>query len=67
MNIVKLENRKLKLNEDLLWESDWNGDEVGYDEVSVVGLYREKDKERYFYIDMETMEILEVWENYENE
>jgi len=52
---------KLELNKDLHWESDWNGYEVGYPEVPVVGLYRLKDKEVYFYINMETLEILNAW------
>lgn len=42
------------------WSSDWNGDEVGYDHVDVVGLYLLNDTDFGFYINMETMEILEV-------
>lgn len=48
------------LFEDLIWSSDWNGDEVGYDELNVVGLYILKDTDFGFYIDMDTMRILEV-------
>lgn len=49
----------------LMWSSDWNGDEVGYDDRNVIGLYvweNEFSGEQVnFYIDMETMEILEFW------
>jgi hypothetical protein len=45
----------------LRWESDWNGHEVGHDDVLVVGLYRLADTNTYFYIDMETNEIVEYW------
>lgn len=67
MSVVIFGEQELKLNEDLLWESDWNGDEVGYDDIPVVGLYRFKhvEGERYCYIDMENTKILEVWGNYE--
>lgn len=44
----------------LAWSSDWNGDEVGYDEVNVVGLYLIKDTDYGVYINMETMEILDI-------
>lgn len=50
--------------EGLVWQSDWNGDEVGFDEVDVVGLYSmEKDTgEIYnFYIDMNELRILDFW------
>ena len=42
------------------WESDWNGYEVGYDDVLVVGLYM-LDDETYAYIDVENNIILEKW------
>lgn len=49
----------------LAWWSDWNGDEVGYPESEIVGLY---SQERYdgvysFYIDMETNKVLEFWKD----
>lgn len=53
---------ELEFNKDLLWESDWNGDEVGFPDVNVVGLYRLKDTQVYFYVDIEDMKILEAWE-----
>lgn len=43
----------------LHWQSDWNGDEVGYPYVNIVGLYSQD--EHYYYIDMETLQILESW------
>lgn len=44
---------------DLHWQSDWNGDEVGYPDRNVIGYYT-KDNIN-FYIDTENNEILEVW------
>ena len=49
----------------LAWSSDWNGDEVGYPEAEVVGLY---SQERYdgvysFYIDVETNKVLDFWKD----
>lgn len=48
---------------DLVWSSDWNGDEVGYPESGVVGLYsQEREDGSYsFYIDMETGRVLDFW------
>ena len=43
------------------WSSDWNGEDVGYDNVSVVGLYSDPNNEDVmYYIDMDTNKILEV-------
>ena len=39
------------------WQSDWNGDEVGYDDFDVVGLYSYAGHD--YYIDMETNMVLE--------
>ena len=52
----------MELN-NLVWSSDWNGDEVGYPELGVVGLYsQEREDGSYsFYIDMETNKVLEFW------
>lgn len=50
--------------ENLIWQSDWNGYEVGYDDIDVVGLYAQEQENEdifYFYIDMEKMRILEFW------
>lgn len=41
------------------WHADWNGDEVGYDNVSVIGLYSIGDM--YMYIDIENDSIVEAW------
>lgn len=50
---------------DLVWSSDWNGYEVGYPEVEVVGLYLlERDDGCYnFYLDMETYKVLDFWKD----
>ena len=49
----------------LTWSSDWNGDEVGYPESTVVGLYsQERDDGIYsFYIDFETCKVLDFWKD----
>lgn len=44
-----------------VWSSNWNGYEVGYDDILTVGLYRLKGTQIYFYINMETDNILEYW------
>lgn len=51
----------LEYDKDLLWESNWDGHEVGFDDVAIVGLYRLKDSNVYFNIDMSTNTILEAW------
>ena len=50
---------------DLIWSSDWNGDEVGFPESEVVGLYsQERDDGTYsFYIDFEKCKILDFWKD----
>lgn len=56
----------------LRWSSDWNGYEVGYDDIDVVGLYSftldsdwidsdYSDKEVNMYINTENGEVLETW------
>lgn len=56
----------------LIWSSDWNGYEVGYDGIDVVGLYSftldsdwidndYSDKEVNMYINTENGEVLETW------
>ncbi len=52
--------------EDLLWSSDWSGDEVGFEESNIVGLYSVKDSDIDLYIDMETMKILQIFCNNEH-
>lgn len=49
----------------LAWLSDWDGYEVGYDNVNVVGLYKVKDSDVYLYINMENNTVLERWEDAE--
>ena len=61
-NLYKYDSRIIFENinyNDLHWQSDWNGDEVGYPERNVIGYYT-KDNIN-FYIDMENNEVLEVW------
>ena len=53
---------------DLAWSSGWNGDEVGYPESDVVGLYSQErdDGCYYFYIDMDTNMVLDFWKEEED-
>lgn len=56
--------------ENLVWQSDYNGDEVGYEDVGVVGFYMEErwGEERYYYlIDMEKRVLLKFWAENEGE
>ena len=43
------------------WSSDWNGDEVGFDDVDVVGLYSVPDSTISYYVDTETGYVLDAW------
>jgi hypothetical protein len=53
----------MEFNQEFLWSSDWMGDEVGFPESEVVGLYSSRENpNQYFYIDMESLDILEEWE-----
>lgn len=65
-----LESNLDKIKEDLLkdavWSSDWNGYEVGYDDVPVVGYYT-TNEDLGIYINTETGEILEVFDETEDE
>lgn len=42
-----------------IWQSDFNGYEVGYDDVEVVGFYNYHDL--VFLVDVEKEEILEIY------
>ena len=43
------------------WWSDWNGDEVGFDNVNVVGLYFIPDSPISYYVDTENGYVLDAW------
>ena len=49
----------------LHWYSDFNGDEVGYPYSNVVGYYMYYDLN--MYIDMGTLNVLELWFDEEEE
>lgn len=49
----------------LHWYSDFNGEEVGYPYSNVVGYYMYHDLN--MYIDMETLDVLELWFDEEEE
>ena len=54
----------------LIWESDWNGDEVGYDDVLIVGLWTlplTDGRLVHMNIDYETNTVLDSWINNEGE
>lgn len=69
MNLFwKSDSRNPWINfEKLIWQSDFNGYEMGYDEVNVVGVYMHPNFDIIFEIDMETMEILNVFDISEDE
>ena len=43
------------------WSSDWNGDEVGFDDVDVVGLYSLPDSSISYYVNVENGYVLDAW------
>lgn len=43
------------------WQSDWNGDEVGYPECDVVGLYSIAGENIDYYVNTETGIVLETF------
>lgn len=51
----------------LHWESDWNGYEVGHNDVCHVGLYRIPNFPIWVYIDTEKGRIIETWHMYDDE
>ena len=58
--------KMMKVN--VKWESDWNGEDLGYPEIEVIGLYsmelpagEEEPQTLYFYIDAETDALIEAW------
>jgi hypothetical protein len=53
-------------HQDLFWESDWSGHEVGHPDHEVLGLWRWRDSNVYLYVDAETLEIVGIWENCED-
>lgn len=50
------------MDKTLHWESDWNGYEVGYPEIDVLGLYYEPAINMHHYIDTETGDIIESFQ-----
>ena len=48
----------------LRWQSDWNGDEVGYPEYNVVGLYTSDELRVDVYIDTESQMVLAIMPHY---
>lgn len=51
----------LKVNKDLIWQSDWNGYEVGYPNSDIVSLYQINNTEMYIYVDPSSGKILDGW------
>ena len=43
------------------WSSDWNGYEVGFDDVDVVGLYSLPDSTISYYVNVENGYVLDAW------
>ena len=58
-----MEEVSLKLT-DISWSSDWDGKEVGFDDVESVGLFTGYDKNDNlysFYFNYYSGQILELW------
>ena len=58
-----MEEVSLKLT-DISWSSDWEGEEVGFDDVESVGLFTGYDKNDNlysFYFNYYSGQILELW------
>lgn len=52
----------MELHQNFMWSSDWDGHEVGYPDIPVVGLYTLRVNPNIdVYINMGTLEILEAW------
>lgn len=43
----------------LHWQSDWDGDDIGYSASTVIGYYTYYDLN--LYIDIDSLQILEAW------
>ena len=43
------------------WSSDWNGDEVGFDDVDIVGLYSLPDLKISYYVNVKNGCVLDAW------
>lgn len=55
-----LGGEKLINYEELIWESDCNGNELGFPQISVVGVYRKKNSsDKLIYIDIENDLVIE--------
>lgn len=52
---------------ELGWSSDWNGYELGYDHIPVVGLYHILETDIWVYINTEDCTVLEAWREEEEE
>lgn len=65
-----VENNLDKVRENLfknaVWNSDWDGDELGYEGVPVIGYYT-VDDDLGLYINTETGEILEAFDETDEE
>lgn len=46
---------------DLHWQSDFNGDEVGFDDIDVVGLYSSVTLGHSLYLNTENGEVLAIF------
>lgn len=51
----------------LHWQSDWDGYEVGYDDILIVGFYSSPDGEVDYYIDVETGKVIDIFLTNEDE
>ena len=46
--------------DDLRWQSDWNGYEVGWEDIEVIGLYTNDELMCDFYIDVLDHKVVQI-------
>ena len=69
MNVL-VQRGVIEMFESLKWESDWSGDEVGFNDVDIVGLWTlilTDGRMVHMNIDYSTNTILDSWLNEEVE
>jgi hypothetical protein len=58
---------EINLEKDLLWNDNYNGCDLGYDEINIIGYYTLISNEKInFYISEDNCKILKVFDNESN-
>lgn len=45
---------------DLRWQSDWDGEDIGYEDINVVGVYTSQEHSVFVYINVEEGLVIDV-------